>query len=337
MLPYERFKNEADFREAFVKPLLNRLGFYGVSEHHGNKELGKDFVFSERHRLGGMRHYAAQVKHERTIDQGNALDGLVTQVRQAFARPFKRADSPQDCHVSAVYIFNSGEIAADAKEQLLNDLGQARYGDNVHFLDGARLDALNKWAVLQSDVNARARLLGLRSALHVIIFDLSEYRIQGKDTLAPIFVHGLEFVPSRAGEFRHGAAPTLVPPLEPLTGHRRTQEDCTDRVGSCECASVTHPGTRTARLTPVQTNSRRGRRYNRKDESACLNWQQEAGVLWRQCPRPTPPLREGSKSNRICWTTEERFQSRAWLWPHLTGDVGKGFVYVLLSLPGDGF
>ena len=28
---YERFKDEADFQDKFVKPLLNRLGFYGVS------------------------------------------------------------------------------------------------------------------------------------------------------------------------------------------------------------------------------------------------------------------------------------------------------------------
>ena len=191
MLPYEQFKNEADFREAFVKPLLNRLGFYGAA-HRLGKESGKDFVFSELHRLGGLRHYAAQVKHERRIDPGKELDGLVIQMRQAFARPFKRANSQQDCYVSAVYLFNSGEIAAGAKEQLLNDLGQARYGDNVHFLDGERLGALNEWAILQSDVNARAPLLGLRGALHVIIFDLSEYRIQGKDTLAPVFVHGIE-------------------------------------------------------------------------------------------------------------------------------------------------
>ena len=192
MLPYERFENEADFRDAFVKPLLNRLGFSSVSEHHRTKDSGRDFVFSEQHRLGGIRHYAAQVKHERVINQGKSLDDLVTQVRHAFAKPFKRTDSPEDCHVSAVFIFNSGEIAVDAKEQLLSDLGQARYGDNVHFLDGERLDALDKWGTLQSDTNARARLLGLRSALHVIIFDLSEYRIQGKDTLAPVFVHGLE-------------------------------------------------------------------------------------------------------------------------------------------------
>jgi hypothetical protein len=91
-----------------------------------------------------------------------------------------------------MYIFNSGEVAVDAKEQLLNELSQARYGDNVHFLDGDRLDALDHWATLQSDTRARARLLGLRSALRVIIFDLGEYRIPGKDTLAPVFVHGIE-------------------------------------------------------------------------------------------------------------------------------------------------
>ena len=91
---YEGFKDEADFREKFVKPLLNRLGFYGVSEQHGTQEFGKDFVFSELHRLGGMRHYAAQVKHEKKINQGKSVDELLSQVRQAFTRPFKRVDSP---------------------------------------------------------------------------------------------------------------------------------------------------------------------------------------------------------------------------------------------------
>src|SRR5438094_2093025 len=162
---YERFKDEAEFREKFVKPLLNRLGYYGVSEQHGTQEFGKDFVFSELHRLSGIKHYAAQVKHEERIHQGKLVDGLLSQVRQAFAKPFTRADSPRDCHVSAVYVFNSGEITANAKAQLLSELGLERYGDNVHFLDGERLNALNEWATLQSDSNTRARLLGLRSAL----------------------------------------------------------------------------------------------------------------------------------------------------------------------------
>jgi hypothetical protein len=57
MALFERFKDESEFRDAFIKPLLNRLGFYGVSEQHGTQEFGKDFVFSELHRLGGMRHF----------------------------------------------------------------------------------------------------------------------------------------------------------------------------------------------------------------------------------------------------------------------------------------
>ena len=169
MLLYERFRDEAEFRDAFVKPLLNRLGFYGVTEQHGPQEFGKDFVFSELHRLGGMRHYAAQVKHEEIIRQGSSIDELLSQVRQAFAKPFTRADSPRECFVSAVYVFNSGQITANAKEFLLNALEREHYGDNVHFLDGERLNALNEWGNLQSDANARARLLGLRSTLRFII------------------------------------------------------------------------------------------------------------------------------------------------------------------------
>ena len=180
MTLFEQFQDEAEFREKFVMPLLNRLGYYGVSEQHGTQEFGKDFVFSELHRMGGMRHYAAQVKHEMRINQGASVDGLLSQVKQAFANTFKRTDSPRECHVSAVYVFNSGEITANAREQLLSDLGHERYGDNVHFLDGERLEALNQWATLHSDANARGRLIGLRSALRFNIEVLERHQLKGE-------------------------------------------------------------------------------------------------------------------------------------------------------------
>jgi hypothetical protein len=221
---YERFKDEAEFREKFVKPLLNRLGYYGVSEQHGTQEFGKDFVFSELHRLGGMRHYAAQVKHEASIKQGTSVDGLLSQVRQAFAKPFTRSDSPRECHVSAVYVFNSGEITANAKEQLLSDLGKERYGDNVHFLDGERLNALNEWATLQSDANARARLLGLRSALRFNIEGLKTYEEKGKPDYQLLFIEGIEMYlsePVICDEAFLGALFTLWNQLQLLEALRR--------------------------------------------------------------------------------------------------------------------
>jgi hypothetical protein len=189
---FSKFSDEAAFRESFVRPLLNRLGYYGVAEQHGTQEFGKDFVFSELHRLGGMRHYAAQVKHEQKIVQGKGVDALLSQVRQAFAKPFKRPDSPRDCHVSAVYVFNSGEITDNAREQLLADLERERYGDNVHFLDGERLSALNEWATVVTEANARARLNGLRLALRFIDQTLDEYQKEGKADALPLFIQGIE-------------------------------------------------------------------------------------------------------------------------------------------------
>jgi hypothetical protein len=166
---FSEYPNEAEFRERFVKPLLNRLGFFAVTHEHGSQEFGKDFVFSELHRLGGLRHYAAQVKHEEKISQGRHVDDLLSQIRQAFATPFRRADSPRECHVAAVYVFNSGEITANAKKQLLDELKIERYGDNVHFLDGERLSSLNQWSTYQNDREVRTRLSALKTQLGVNI------------------------------------------------------------------------------------------------------------------------------------------------------------------------
>jgi hypothetical protein len=165
MTLFDRFSSEAQFRDDFVKPFLNRLGFYGVEQQHGSTEFGKDFVFSELHRLGGMRHYAAQVKHEGKIHQGVLVDSLLSQVKQCFTVPFTRTDSPRPCHVSSAYVFNSGEITDNAKTQILGALMAEHFGDNVHFLDGDRLEALAEGAALANDRDARARLGALKEQL----------------------------------------------------------------------------------------------------------------------------------------------------------------------------
>ena len=162
---YDQYQSEEDFRDRFVRPLLNRLGFFGVALKHGGQEFGKDFVFSELHRFGGVRHYAAQVKHEEKLNQGPRVDGLLSQVRQAFSTPFTLPDSPREMYVSSVYVFNSGAITANAQTYLLNELRKERYGDNVHLLDGDRLDSLNRWATYQEDRHVRQRLLGLNHQL----------------------------------------------------------------------------------------------------------------------------------------------------------------------------
>jgi hypothetical protein len=61
----------------------------------------------------------------------------------------------------------------------------------VHFLDGEQLDALNKWATLGTDANARARLLGLRLSLRATIRLLQGHEVSGI-SLQPTFRQGIE-------------------------------------------------------------------------------------------------------------------------------------------------
>jgi hypothetical protein len=197
---HERYSNEADFREKFVRPLLNRLGFYGVSEQHGSQAYGKDFVFSELHRLGGMRNYAAQVKHEPRISQGSAVESPLRQVREAFAVPFRRLDSPRECHVSCVYVFNSGDITDNARTVISSALSKDNYGDNVHFLDGKLLESLNEWSIFQTGDRARSRLLALRSTLRMILVNLKD-KVDSNETLCPTYIPGLDLYLSEPVEF----------------------------------------------------------------------------------------------------------------------------------------
>lgn len=166
---YEQFVDEASFRRDFIKPLLNKLGFSLVTDFHGRREFGKDFVFSELNRFGGVRHYAAQIKHIKTIGLGNIVDDLYTQTNQAFSNPFTLPDFQSDTYISSFYIFNSGSITTEAKDDLIQRLRRVPYGENVYFLDGERLDSLNKWATYQIDVDLRGRLSGLKNQLIINI------------------------------------------------------------------------------------------------------------------------------------------------------------------------
>ncbi len=171
---YEKFKDENAFRKDFLRPLLNKLGFFLVTEYHGTREFGKDFVFAELSRFGGLRHYGAQAKHEIRISQGAGIDDLMSQIHQAFANPFTLPDSKEESYISALYIFNSGRITQNAKDDFISRLRKTTYGENVFFLDGERLDSLNKWTTYQNDQNVRARLIGFKNQL---IFNINTWTI----------------------------------------------------------------------------------------------------------------------------------------------------------------
>jgi hypothetical protein len=64
-MPLPPFKNEADFREAWIAPFLSKLGFIRVTNVHGSEEQGKDFFFADFDRFEHRRFYAVQAKLNR--------------------------------------------------------------------------------------------------------------------------------------------------------------------------------------------------------------------------------------------------------------------------------
>lgn len=160
---YERFENEAAFRGDFVRPLLTRLGFVSVAELHGTQEFGKDFVFSELTPLGFLRHYAAVVKHEKSISQSatTLCNTVLAQVRQAFSVTFQLPDSDATQRASSVIVFNSGKITDNARTWLRQEIDEERYGRNVHLLDGERLFQLDLTSTFRHGEQLIPRLRGI--------------------------------------------------------------------------------------------------------------------------------------------------------------------------------
>ena len=192
---HDRFTSEEQFRDEFIRPFLNRLGFLSVAELHGSQEFGKDFVFAEVDRFGQMRYYGCQAKHERSIRQGAMVDGLLSQIRQMFEISFALPNSAMVHHISAVYVFNDGEITANAQTQIRGLLRREHYGDNAHFLDGQRLEDSSQWARYQEYRDIRQRLSGLLAQAHlnarVWQFIAESAKQQGR-TVMRSFTHGIE-------------------------------------------------------------------------------------------------------------------------------------------------
>src|SRR5688572_15117764 len=96
---------EEGFREQFIRPLLIRMGYVGISNKHGVNEFGKDYVFSELDPFGQLRHMIIQAKHDERINQGKKVDDLITQIKQCFYVPYTLPTAPtEQRYVSAVYV-----------------------------------------------------------------------------------------------------------------------------------------------------------------------------------------------------------------------------------------
>jgi len=160
-MPLPQFKNEAEFRETWISPLLSKLGYVLVSNVHGPSEQGRDFFFADYDAFEHRRFYALQAKLGNIGAGTKELDSLLDQVKRAFIVRLRFHKEADERHISAVYIMASGAISREAREYISEWCNKQSFGENVYYLDGSTLERLDKFAFQRFDRQLRTQLIGL--------------------------------------------------------------------------------------------------------------------------------------------------------------------------------
>lgn len=172
---FTRYADENDFVQRFLVPLLGRLGFGIVANHHGQSEAGMDLIVGEIDRFSHVRYHGIQAKFKPSIGK-LATHGLVHDATEAFAAEFTYPQTGAKHRISCFYVVNAGTVSDEARK-LFFALLQSKHGDNVRLLEGRDLLALDRSAALRAE-GARNLLLALLMETRRISTSLNRLRPQ---------------------------------------------------------------------------------------------------------------------------------------------------------------
>jgi hypothetical protein len=128
----EVLKNEEDFILNVLLPLFRSMGYQGVHLTHGQREFGKDIIFSEIDKLGIRRNFGVQVKTGDVTGEANSqLDKLIGQIDDAFKMSYVDIYTKEERHITDLIIAISGKFTGNAPQKIHEKI----HNRNVHFLD----------------------------------------------------------------------------------------------------------------------------------------------------------------------------------------------------------
>jgi hypothetical protein len=131
-----RALSEDNFTNDYVLPML-RARYRGVYYNHGTDEFGRDVLFWHIDEMGDRRDKGAQIKIGNISGSTGSVQELIGQARAAFSVPMIDESSVQR-NICELYIITSGQIASNAKTQILTGLG-IPYANIIHFWNGERV------------------------------------------------------------------------------------------------------------------------------------------------------------------------------------------------------
>ena len=153
------YKNEKEFTEKLVVPLLGRIGFSVVLNYHGTMEFGKDLIVGEFDKFSHVRYCGIQVKYQPSISLSDSHD-LIRDCEQAFNNSFTHPHTGEKPTINTFYVINGGSISEQAKRNFFAST-RPKYGDNARLIDGKALIQLDNSVASVSLQQAKSTLTGL--------------------------------------------------------------------------------------------------------------------------------------------------------------------------------
>lgn len=109
---------------------------------HGNTEFGKDFTFSYLNPLNQRVHVGIQAKWGDIAGSvTNLMTDIVSQIKVAFAVPYKNKPDGQELYLNELYIVCSGKYTDNAITIIE---GTLESNFNASFLDGSDIELLRR-------------------------------------------------------------------------------------------------------------------------------------------------------------------------------------------------
>jgi hypothetical protein len=136
-------ENEADFALSILVPLLRKMGFVNVRYNHGNREYGKDIIFSRRTEFDEYEYWGVQVKFGDVSGAVNGeIDTLIGQAEDAFKMPFYDVYTRSKHRISKLMIAISGKFTENAVEKICEKIESHSLKNNIIFIDREKIKAI---------------------------------------------------------------------------------------------------------------------------------------------------------------------------------------------------
>lgn len=138
-----KVKDEVDLTINILIPLLRKLGFSNVKYNHGNKEFGKDIIFSRNTEFDEYEYWGAQVKFGNISGGANSeIDTLVGQADDAFKMPFFDIYTRSQQRISKLLIVISGKFTENAIQKICEKIESYSLKNNIVFIDAEKIKTL---------------------------------------------------------------------------------------------------------------------------------------------------------------------------------------------------